>query len=52
MSSASIRTKVLSAIPSHGVLYLMQPCVINFVIDLRQDGVFFLVKDNPIDDYP
>ena len=41
MQSVPITTNVVSSIPAHGEVYLIQHYVIKFVIDLRQVGDFF-----------
>ena len=41
--SANITTKVVCSNPADGDVYSIQHCVIKFVIDFRQVGVFFRV---------
>ena len=43
MQSMPITTKVVSANPAHGKVYLIQHYVIKFVSDLRQVGGFLQV---------
>ena len=42
MQSVPITTNIVCLNPAHGELYLIQPCVIEFVSDLRQVSGFLL----------